>query len=179
MDFRESETYHNLQAAYRGELMASAKYDLYGHKAQDDGFEQIGNIFEETSRNEREHAEIWLKQLHGGEVPSTLENLRDAAEGENHEWMSMYPEYADTAMREGYPKIAELFQGVARVENNHDGRFETLAWNIESNQVFCREHEAVWICLNCGHLVWGNCAPDPCPLCGYPQGYYQLYCEAF
>lgn len=179
MEFRESETYHNLQAAYHGELMASAKYDLYGEKAYEDEYQQIGNIFKETSKNEREHAEIWLKKLSGGEVPSTYDNLKEAAAGENHEWTSMYPGYAETAVREGYPEIADLFIQVARIENNHDGRFETLAWNIESNQVFCREHEAVWICENCGNLVWANCAPEICPVCGYPQGYYQLYCEPF
>lgn len=179
MEFRESETYHNLQAAYHGELIASAKYELYRHQAEEDGYQQIGNTFQETSGNEREHAEIWLKQLNGGKVPHTLENLREAAAGENYEWNTMYPEYADTAMKEGYPEIARLFLGVAKIENNHDGRFETLAWNIESNQVFCRKYEAVWICLNCGNLVWANCAPDPCPICGYPQGYYQLYCEPF
>lgn len=179
MEFKESKTYKNLQKAYEGELKASTRYHIYGEKARDDGFEQIGDIFMETSHNEKEHAEIWLKLLNGGKIPSTLENLKEAAKGENYEWTTMYKQFADTAREEGFNKIADLFEGVARIENNHDGRFETLAWNIESDRVFCRENEAVWICTNCGNLTWAECAPKVCPVCGYPQGYYELYCEAF
>lgn len=179
MDFKDSQTYRNLQAAFAGEMTASSKYRIYGQKAKEDGFQQIGDVFMETAHNEQEHGEIWLKLLHGGEVPPTLDNLKDAASGENHEWTSMYPGYAETARREGFQQIAELFDGVAKIENNHDGRFETLAYNIHSGQVFCREFEAVWICLNCGNLIWANCAPQKCPVCGYPQAYYALYCEPF
>lgn len=179
MNFRESQTYRNLEAAFQGESAASTKYAIYGEKAREDGYRQIGDFFDETSKNEREHAEIWLKLLKGGEIPSTYDNLKDAAAGENYEWNTMYQEFADTARQEGYDRIAELFDGVAKIENNHDGRFEALAWNIESGQVFCREHEAVWICTNCGNLIWDKCAPEVCPVCGYPQGYYQLYCEPF
>ncbi|MDD4591377.1 MAG: ferritin family protein [Parabacteroides sp.] len=179
MEFKGSQTYQNLQTAYQGELRASTKYRIYGMKAKEDGYQQIGNIFLETSHNEMEHGEIWLKLLNGGEIPPTLVNLKEAAAGENYEWTTMYKGFADTARKEGYEEIADLFDGVARIENNHDGRFETLAWNIESGRVFCRDEEAVWICTNCGNLIWAECAPERCPVCGYPQGYYQLYCEPF
>lgn len=179
MSFKDSQTYRNLESAFDAEMRASTKYRIYGAKAKEDGFQQIGDIFAETAHNEMEHAEIWFKLLNGGELPNTLTNLKEAAAGENYEWTAMYQEYADTARKEGYRDIADLFEAVARIENNHDGRFETLAYNIQSGQVFCREFEAVWICLNCGNLIWDKCAPKTCPVCGYPGGYYALYCEPF
>lgn len=179
MNFKESKTYENLKKAFEGELKASSKYAIYGAKAREDGFEQIGTIFDETSHNEREHAELWLKQLHGGELPSTPENLRDAISGEHYEWTKMYPEFAETAQREGFPELAALFNGVGMIENNHDGRFQILLHNIETNQVFCRVQETVWVCTNCGNLFWGKCAPEVCPVCGYPQAFYEIYVENF
>ncbi|HWT27284.1 MAG TPA: rubrerythrin family protein [Mobilitalea sp.] len=178
-NFMESNTYKNLTAAFKGETSASGKYALYGIYAREDGFEQIGNIFDETSRNEREHAEIWFKILHGGEVPSTLENLKDAYSGENYEWTTMYMDYATEADREGYPEIARLFEGIAAIERHHDARFRKLAHNIMYDQVFCKKENSLWVCLNCGNLYYGECAPDPCPVCDYPQGYYQLNCENY
>ncbi|TAH56672.1 MAG: rubrerythrin family protein, partial [Methanosarcina mazei] len=91
----------------------------------------------------------------------------------------MYQQFADVARQEGYPEIAEKFEGIARIENNHDGRFEALVWNIEANRAFCRENEAAWVCNICGNLVWDRCAPDPCPVCGCSQGHYQMYCDPF
>ena len=176
MDLKQSQTYQNLKKAYDGERIASTKYAIYGSKAREDGYEQIGNIFDETSKNEREHAEIWLKQLEGGEIPSTLDNLKESIPGEHYEWTSMYKGYADTARKEGFDHIAELFDGVAGIEYNHDNRFEKLAKNIETGEVFCKDQRMVWICTNCGNLVWDECAPKICPVCGYPQGYYQLCC---
>lgn len=178
-DFRESNTFRNLQAAFDGETKASTKYAIYGRKAKEEGYEQIGNIFNETSGNEREHAEIWLKLIKGGEVPSTLENLKDSYAGENYEWTTMYIGFAQEARREGYPEIAELFEGVASIERHHDSRYRKLANNIVNDTVFCKNNNVLWVCLNCGNLYYGDCAPDPCPVCGYPQGYYQMNCDNF
>jgi Rubrerythrin len=179
MDFQDTQTYKNLQHAFEGELKASTKYRIYGDKAREDGFEQIGNIFDETSGNEQEHAEIWFKILHGGEMPSTLENLKDAYEGEQYEWTKMYRDFALTARQEGLNKIADLFEGVAGIERHHDGRYEQLASNIETGKVFCKSNETVWVCLNCGNLYWGKCAPKRCPVCDFPQGFYELNCDNF
>ncbi len=179
MKFEQSDTYQNLKKAFQGETSASGKYAIYAQKAREDGYEQIGDIFDETSGNEREHAEIWLKQLNGGEVPSTLENLRNAIGGEYYEWTEMYREYAEKARQEGYFDIAELFLGVANIEYHHDQRYEKLAKNIEDGTVFCKPRETVWVCLNCGNLIADKCAPESCPVCGYPRGYYQEYCDNY
>ena len=179
MRFEDSETYKNLKKAFQGETSASGKYAIFARKAWEEDYQQIGNMFEDTSGNEREHAEIWYKLLNGGEVPSTLENLREAANGEHYEWTSMYPGFAETARKEEYFEIAELFDGVARIENNHNARFDKLARNIENGTVFCRGREVVWVCLNCGNLIWDRCAPEVCPVCSYPRGYYELYCENY
>jgi Rubrerythrin len=179
VNFEQSQTYKNVKSAFDGETRASTKYRIYATKAREDGYEQIGNIFDETAGNEREHAEIWMKLLHGGEIPSTLENLEDASSGEHYEWETMYRNYADTARKEGFPHIAELFDGVANIEYNHDRRYDKLIENIERGTVFCKREEYVWICLNCGNLIFGKCAPEICPVCGYPQGYYQLFCENY
>ncbi len=112
-------------------------------------------------------------------MPSTLENLREAASGENYEWKDMYREFAETARQEGFFDIAERFEGVRRIENSHGERFERLAGNIERGMVFCKAREVVWVCLNCGNLIWDQCAPEVCPVCGYPRGYYQVNCENY
>lgn len=178
-NFMGSNTYKNLKAAFDGETKASTKYAIFGIKAKEEGFEQIGNIFEESSGNEREHAEIWLKILNGGEIPSTLENLKEAYTGEYYEWTTMYEDFAKEAIREGYQEIARLFEGVANIEKHHDARFRKLAHNIINDEVFCKRGKFLWVCLVCGNLYYGECAPDPCPICGYPQGYYQLNCENY
>ena len=179
MNFEQSETYRNLKKAFQGETSASGKYAIYARKAWEEGYEQIGDIFDETSGNEREHAEIWLKALNGGEVPSTLENLKEASSGESYEWKDMYREYAETARREGFLDIADLFEGVRSIEHHHDERFEKLARNIEQGTVFCKARETVWVCLNCGNLIWDKCAPAICPVCSYPKGYYQINCDNY
>lgn len=179
MDFKESKTYQNLQKAFEGELKASTKYAIYGNKARDDGYIQIGSIFDETSGNEREHAEIWLKKLNCGKVPSTLENLIDSYTGENYEWTSMYKEFARVARAEGFCDIASLFDSVGNIERHHDMRFKKLAKNIQNNQVFCKAETTIWLCTNCGNLIWDRCAPNFCPVCGYPKSYYQVNCENY
>lgn len=178
-NFQDSNTFRNLQEAFKGETSASGKYAMYGKKAEEDGYMQIANIFNETSGNEREHAEMWMKLMHGGEVPSTLENLQESFSGEEYERATMYPGFAEEAIREGYPEIAALFYGVADIENHHNARFRQLADNIMNDRVFCKDTAMVWICLNCGNLYYGECAPEVCPVCGYPQGYYQLNCENY
>lgn len=179
MDFEQSQTYANLKKAFQGETGACGKYAVYARKAWEEGYRQIGNIFEETSRNEREHAEIWLKCMNGGEVPSTLENLKDAASGESYEWKTMYRDFAETARQEGYFDIADLFEGVRAIEHSHDARYQKLIKNMETRTVFFKPREVLWICLNCGNLVWDTCAPEVCPVCSYPRGYYQLHCENY
>lgn len=179
MEFKNSKTFQNVMKTLEGELKASTKYEIYGLKAKEDGYEQIGNIFEETSRNEREHAETMMKIIYNGEVPDTLTNLRDSSKGESHEWSGIYQEFAKTAQEEGYGDIANLFRNIASVEETHDYRFTTLADNIESNEVFCKKEEIWWVCLNCGFMYYGECAPIRCPLCGYPQGYFKAYCQDY
>ncbi len=177
--FKESNTYKNLQAAFTGETSASGKYAMFSKKAKEDGYMQISDIFLETSGNEREHAEIWYKILHGGEMPSTLDNLKTAMSGEEFEWKEMYPDYAKEARKEGYPEIARLFEAVGKIEHHHDARYQALADNIENDEVFCKETKMLWICLNCGNLYYGECAPEICPVCAHLQGYYQLNCENY
>lgn len=179
MEFKESKTYQNLQKAFEGEMKASTKYRLYGAKAEEDGYIQISGIFDSTAHNEQEHAEIWLRLLHGGKVPSTLQNLKDASAGESYEWNTMYPEFAKTARDEGFEQIARLFDGVGAIEYSHDRRFQDLAANIENGRVFCRSDQKIWVCINCGTLYRGICAPEKCPVCGYPQGYFELACNNY
>ncbi|MFA9463993.1 MAG: rubrerythrin [Velocimicrobium sp.] len=177
MELKDSKTYENLQKAFDGELKASTKYAIYAEKAREDGYQQIGNIFDTTAENEREHAQLWLKSMEDGEIPDTLDNLIDAIKGESYEWKTMYPEFARVAKEEGFESIATLFEEVGTIERHHDFRYERLKDNIEDNTVFCKQSERVWICLNCGNIAWGECAPDICPVCGYPQGYYELFSE--
>lgn len=179
MDFIASETYKNIMQALSGELMASSKYAIYSGKAYEDGYVQIGDILAETSGNEKEHAEIFMKLIKGGSIPDTLDNLKDAYSGESNEWGHTYMQFADTAEKEGFNDIADIFRETASVERHHDYRFRTLADNIENGTVFCRDEEVFWVCLNCGFLYKGNCAPDVCPLCGKSQGFYKLNCEDY
>ncbi len=177
--FMASNTYKNLQRAFDGEAGASTKYAIYGRKAREEGYVQIANIFEEASMNEQEHAELFMKLMKGGEISSTLDNLVDSYSGENEEWTNRYIGFAREARKEGYPEIGELFEGAAGVERHHDARFRKLASNIVNGTVFCKNKNVMWICLNCGNLYYSDCAPDPCPVCGYPRGYYQLSCDNF
>lgn len=179
MDFISSETYKNIMQALSGELMASTKYALYAGKAYEDNYVQIGDIFAETSGNEREHAEIFMKLINNGSLPDTLDNLKSASSGENGEWSRIYTGFAKTAEKEGFNEIAELFRMIASVEMHHDYRFRNLAENIENDTVFCREEESLWVCLNCGYLYQGKCAPQICPLCKENQGFFKLNCEDY
>ena len=156
MELKGSKTEANLQAAFAGESQARNKYTYYASKAKKDGYVQIANIFEETAANEKEHAKIWFKLLHGGAVPSTIENLKDAAEGENYEWTDMYAAFAKDAREEGFDEIAKLFEQVGEIEKEHEERYRKLLANIEGGLVFSREGDCVWQCANCGHIAVGN-----------------------
>jgi rubrerythrin len=173
-----SKTEQNLLSAFAGESMARNKYSYYASKAKKEGFVQIANIFEETAANEKEHAKMWFKLLHDG-VPSTAENLLDAANGENYEWTDMYATFAKEAREEGFEEIANKFELVAAVEREHEERYRKLLANVEGKLVFSRDGDAIWQCLNCGHIMVGKDAPEICPVCDHPQSYFQLKAENF
>jgi rubrerythrin len=179
MEFKGSKTEANLQAAFAGESQAHTKYQYYASKAKKDGYEQIAALFEETSHNEKEHAKLWFKYLHGGEVPGTLDNLNDAAAGENYEWTDMYDGFAKAAEEEGFTEIAERFRKVAAIEKQHEERYRKLIDNIETGKVFSREGDAIWVCRNCGHVVIGPKAPEVCPVCNHPQSFFELKADNF
>ena len=179
MELKESKTYENLMTAFAGESQARNKYTYYASKAKKDGYEQIAAIFEETANNEKEHAKMWFKELHDGEVPSTLENLNDAADGENYEWTDMYDNFAKVAREEGFTRIALLFEGVAKIEKEHEERYRKLIANIEDGLVFSKDGDTIWKCRNCGHIVIGKKAPAVCPICNHPQSYFEVKAENY
>lgn len=176
-DLKGSKTEQNLWTAFAGESEATNKYAYYASQAKKDGFQQISAIFEETSRNEREHAKMWFKLIAG--IGSTQDNLRAAAAGENDEWTSMYPEFAKIAREEGYESIARMFEAVAAVEKEHEERYLALLKNVEEGRVFVKDGEVYWQCLNCGAIVKASEAPDVCPVCAHPQSYFQLKQENY
>ena len=169
-----TKTEKNLMEAFAGESMARNKYTFFASKAKKDGYVQISKIFEETAANEKEHAEIWYKYLVGGKVAETTANLADAANGENEEWTDMYARMAREAREEGFDEIAEKFEGVARIEKEHEERFRKLLSNIENGLVFSRDGDVIWQCSNCGHIHIGKKAPEVCPVCDHAQSYFQL-----
>ncbi len=179
MELKGSKTESNLMAAFAGESQARNKYTYYASKARKEGYEQIASIFEETANNEKEHAKIWFKLLNNGDIPDTLTNLKDAANGENYEWTDMYKSFAETAREEGFDDIADLFASVGEIEKHHEERYLKLVGNIENNLVFERGEEKVWICRNCGHIYVGNKAPEVCPVCNHPQSYMELKAENY
>ena len=178
MELKGSRTEANLMAAFAGESQATNKYTYYASKAKKDGYNQIAAIFAETAANEKEHAKLWFKLLHGG-MPSTLENLADAANGENYEWTDMYAEFAKVAREEGFDQIAALFDGVAAIEKEHEERYRKLIANIEGGLVFSRDGDVIWQCANCGHICVGKKAPEVCPVCAHPQSYFQIKAENY
>ena len=179
MELKGSKTEKNLMEAFAGESMARNKYTYFASKAKKDGFEQIARIFEETANNEREHAKIWFKYLHDGEVPSTEVNLKDAADGENFEWTDMYARMAMEAREEGFTEIARKFEMVAAIEKEHEERYRKLLNNIKEGLVFSRDGDRVWQCSNCGHIVIGKKAPQICPVCDHPQSFFELKAENY
>ena len=179
MELKGSKTEANLMAAFAGESQARNKYTYYASQAKKDGYEQIAAIFEETANNEKEHAKMWFKELHGGKVPDTVTNLKDAAGGENYEWTEMYKEFAEVAREEGFTRIAKLFEEVGKIEKHHEERYLKLVGNIEDNLVFKRGSEMVWICRNCGYVYVGENAPAVCPVCAHPQSFMELKAENY
>ena len=179
MELKGSKTEKNLLEAFAGESMARNKYTYYASKAKKDGFVQIAKLFEETAGNEQEHAKIWFKLLHEGEIPTTAANLLDAAQGENYEWTDMYAKFAAEASEEGFTRIAALFEMVGKIEKEHEERYRRLLANIEDGLVFSRDGDMVWICSNCGHIHVGKKAPLKCPVCEHPQDYFHLRAENY
>ncbi len=178
-ELKGSKTEKNLQEAFAGESMARNKYTYYASQARKDGYEQIAKIFEETANNEKEHAKIWFKLLHGDAVPGTAENLLDAAQGENYEWTDMYARFAEEAREEGFNKIAALFDLVGKIEKEHEERYRKLLANVEGQLVFSREGDCIWECANCGHIVIGKKAPEMCPVCKHPKAFFQIKAENY
>ncbi|MDD4283049.1 MAG: rubrerythrin family protein [Bacilli bacterium] len=179
MELKGSKTEKNLWEAFAGETQARTKYDYYASRAKKDGFEQIGAIFAETANNEKEHAKIWFKLLHGGSVPDTQVNLLDAALGENYEWTEMYANFAKEAKEEGFNDIALLFEGVAAIEKEHEDRYRILLENVKTNKVFEKGEEKVWVCRNCGHKHTGTKALGHCPVCDHPGAFFEEKAENY
>ena len=179
MDLKGSKTEKNLMEAFAGESQARNKYTYFASQAKKEGYVQISKIFEETANNEKEHAKIWFKLLHGGSVGNTAENLQAAAEGENYEWTDMYQRFAKEAKEEGFTQIAFLFEKVALIEKEHEERYKKLLRNLADGTVFEKDKEVVWECANCGHVFVGKNAPDVCPVCNHPQAYFMVKANNF
>lgn len=178
-NLKGTKTEANLMAAFAGESQARNKYTYYASKAKKEGYVQISQIFEETAHNEMEHAKLWFKLLHEGEVPSTIENLKDAAAGENFEWTDMYATFAKEAREEGFDSIAATMEGVGAIEKEHEERYLKLLANIENGTVFVRENQVMWKCENCGHIHVGTSAPEICPVCAHAKAYFAIKAENF
>ncbi|MBE6759183.1 MAG: rubrerythrin family protein [Ruminococcaceae bacterium] len=179
MELKGSRTEANLLAAFAGESQARNKYTYYASKAKKEGYEQIAALFLETADNEKEHAKLWFKLLHDEGIPSTVENLKDAAAGENYEWTEMYAEFAKVAKEEGFDKIAYLFEAVAAIEKEHEERYKALLANVEGGIVFSRDGDTLWKCRNCGHIHIGKNAPKLCPVCAHPEAYFEIKAENY
>ncbi len=179
MEFKGSKTEANLMAAFAGESQARNKYTYYASAAKKEGYEQIAGIFAATADNEKEHAKMWFKELHGGSVPATAENLLDAAAGEHYEWTEMYEQFRKEAEEEGFTRVAALFGLVAKIEKDHEERYRKLLDNLKNGIVFEKTGEAVWICRNCGHIHVGKSAPAICPTCAHPQAYFEVKAENY
>lgn len=178
-DLKGTKTEKNLQDAFAGESMARNKYTYYASKAKKEGYEQIAALFEETAGNEKEHAKLWFKYLNGGDIASTLDNLVDAAGGENYEWTDMYPRMAKEAKEEGFDEIARKFELVTAIEKHHEERYLKLLQNIKDGIVFSRDGDRIWKCRNCGHIVIGKKAPEICPTCNHPKSFFEINAENY
>ena len=178
-ELKGTKTEKNLMEAFAGESQARNKYTYYASKAKKDGYEQIAAIFTETANNEKEHAKIWFKLLNGGNIPDTMQNLADAASGENFEWTNMYDKMAKEAKEEGFDHIAYLFEEVGKIEKEHEARYKKLLKNIEDGLVFSKDGDTIWQCANCGHICIGKKAPEVCPVCAHPQAYFQVLAQNY
>ena len=178
-NIKGTKTEKNLMEAFAGESQARNKYTYFASKAKKEGYEQIAAIFEETANNEKEHAKIWFKLLNGGEIGTTADNLKVAAEGENFEWTDMYDRMAKEAREEGFTRIAYLFEAVGKIEKEHEARYKKLLENVEGELVFSKDGDKIWICRNCGHIVIGKNAPEVCPVCSHPKAYFEVKAENY
>ncbi len=174
MELKGSKTEQNLMTAFAGESQARNKYTYFASKAKKEGYEQIAAIFLETADNEKEHAKLWFKELNGGDIPSTLDNLNAAADGENYEWTDMYDEFAKVAEEEGFKAIAAKFRAVGEIEKHHEERYRKLIENVEGGLVFSKDGDRIWKCRNCGHIVVGKSAPEVCPVCAHPKAFFEI-----
>ncbi len=184
MELKGSKTEANLQAAFAGESQARNKYTYFASTARKEGYQQIAAIFEETANNEKEHAKMWFKLLNGGEASeglklSTTDALTMAAEGENYEHTSMYKDFAQTAKEEGFDRIAYLFEEVGKIEKHHEERYKKLLDAVKEERVFKSEAPKMWVCRNCGHVHYGEEAPEVCPVCAHPRAYFELMEENY
>ncbi|HHN45970.1 MAG TPA: rubrerythrin family protein [Planctomycetes bacterium] len=181
-------TEKNLLAAFAGESQARNRYTYFASAAKKDGFVQISQIFEETANQEKEHAKRFFKFLEGGEaeiqavfpagvIGKTADNLEAAADGERHEWGTLYPDFARVASEEGFNDIAAVFNAISVAEKQHEKRYRDLAANIRNDRVFKRDKPAAWRCLNCGYVYTGKEAPPACPACAHPRDYFELLGE--
>lgn len=179
MELKGTKTEKNLMEAFAGESQARNKYTYFAKKAREEGYEQIAAIFQETADNEKEHAKLWFELLQGGAIKTTAENLVLAAEGENYEWTDMYDKMAKEAKEEGFDHIAYLFEGVAKIEKEHEERYKKLIENLKDGLVFSRDGDKIWKCRNCGHIVIGKQAPEICPICKYSKAYFEIKAENY
>ena len=179
MELKGSKTEKNLMEAFAGESQARNKYTYFASKAKKEGYEQIAAIFQETADNEKEHAKLWFKLLCGGDIPTTAQNLADAAAGENFEWTDMYDRMAKEAKEEGFDHIAFLFESVGKIEKEHEARYRKLLENVQDGKVFEAGEIKIWKCRNCGHIVVGTKAPAVCPVCAHPQAYFEIKAENY
>ena len=178
-NYKGTKTEQNLMTAFAGESQARNKYTFYAKKARKDGFEQLAAIFEETANNEKEHAKLWFKELHGGDIPDTTTNLEDAAAGENYEWTDMYKNFAETAREEGFTRLATLFEKVGEIEKEHEKRYLTLLQNIKDDRVFKKDGDKIWVCRNCGYVYTGKEALAVCPVCAHPQSFMEVKADNY
>ena len=172
-----TQTEKNLMAAFAGESEARNKYTYFASKAKKEGYEQIAALFLKTADNEKEHAELWFKELNG--IGDTAENLTSAAEGENYEWTDMYDGFAKTADEACFHEVAQRFRLVAAIEKHHEERYRALLHNVEMAEVFAKSEVMVWEFRNCGHIVIGEKAPEVCPTCNHPQSYFEIHAENY
>ncbi|GAB6166657.1 rubrerythrin family protein [Thermostilla marina] len=188
MELKGSRTEKNLLTAFAGESQARNRYTYFAGQARKEGFVQIAQIFEETANQEKEHAKRFFKFLEGGEVEiqysfpagvigTTAENLLAAAEGEKHEWTSMYPGFAEIAREEGFVAVATVFDMISIAEKQHERRYRALWENVTNGRVFKRDEPIKWRCLNCGYVHEGPAAPNACPACAHPQAFFEILAE--
>ncbi len=176
MELKGSRTEANLMAAFAGESMARGKYTYYAGQARREGYNEIAEVFEETAKNEQEHGKIWFKLLHGG-IQDTQSNLTDAAAAENYEWTDMYKRFAEEARQEGFENIARLFDGVGKIESHHENRYNCMLKNVMDGSVFRKDGQKAWLCMNCGHIHYGDTAPELCPVCEHPKAFFKVYTQ--